>query len=209
MSAILKYRIITSSPTHTLRAISVLTFPPAFLLLLVQGIASRRVNPAIGLIPLAFSSAFSTFLLYNEKRCGCQSSGLTGPIHLVADAILGVGLLVCLILTWVNLPRHWAGSQIMFGTYCSNFLLVNFFIHLHFSLQQLYELGLPGSISPTSCPHCQQSGSLGLPIRRGYNNGYAPLLEEEMRQEEYCDHHNDGSRDTVPAAVPKQGAEAV
>jgi hypothetical protein len=96
---ILNLSIFTKSTFHTLRAISLATFPPAFLILLIQGLASGDVNPAIGILPLFFSSAFSALLLANEKKCGCQGSGLTGTaIHLVCDVLLGVGLLVCLIL---------------------------------------------------------------------------------------------------------------
>lgn len=123
---VLNLTIFTKSVPHTLRAISIITFPPGFLLLLICGIESGRVNPAISIIPLFFSSAFGVLLLANERKCGCQSSGLTGtPIHLVVDLLLGVGLLVCLILTWVFLPQSWHGGQVMLGTYCTNFLLVN------------------------------------------------------------------------------------
>jgi hypothetical protein len=126
MAGPINFTIFTKSLPHTLRAISVLTFPPGFLLLFVSGITAHRVNPAIGIIPLFFSSAFSALLLANEKQCGCQSSGLAGtPIHLVFDLLLGVGLLVCLILTWVFLPRSWNGSDVMLGTYCTGFLGLN------------------------------------------------------------------------------------
>lgn len=91
--------IFKKSTSHSLRAISLAIFPPGFLLLLIQGIGSGDVNPAIGIIPLFFSAAFSALLLANEKKCGCQDSGLTGtPVHLVFDVLLGVALLVCLIL---------------------------------------------------------------------------------------------------------------
>jgi hypothetical protein len=96
---ILNLTIFTKSTNHALRAISLATFPPGFLILLIQGIFAAKVNPAIGILPLFFSSAYSALLLANEKRCGCQASGLTGTsIHLVFDLLLGVALLVCLIL---------------------------------------------------------------------------------------------------------------
>lgn len=96
---VLNLTIFTKSSFHALRAICLAVFPPAFLVLLIQGIVSQDVNPAIGILPLFFSSAFSAVLLANEKKCGCQGSGLTGtPLHLVCDVLLGVGLLVCLIL---------------------------------------------------------------------------------------------------------------
>ena len=96
---LLNLSIFKKSKYHTLRAISFAVFPPGFLLLLIQGVSSGDVNPAIGIIPIFFSAAFSALLLANEKKCGCQASGLTGtPIHLVFDLLLGVALLVCLIL---------------------------------------------------------------------------------------------------------------
>jgi hypothetical protein len=96
---VLNLSIFSKSTPHALRAISLAVFPPAFLILLIQGIVSEDVNPAIGIVPLFFSSSFSALLLANEKKCGCQAGGLTGtPIHLVFDVLLAVALLVCLIL---------------------------------------------------------------------------------------------------------------
>jgi hypothetical protein len=128
---LLNFTIFKKSTAHALRAMCLATFPPAFFILLIQGIASGRVNPAIGILPLFFSAAFSALLLANEKRCGCQASGLTGtPVHLVFDLALGIGLLVCTILAWVNMC-HGRGSrgQVMVGTYGTNFLICNWYVH--------------------------------------------------------------------------------
>jgi hypothetical protein len=119
----LNFTIFTKSTPHALRALSLATF----LILLIQGIAAHKVNPAIGILPLFFSSAFSALLLANEKKCGCQSSGLTGTlIHLVFDFALGIALLVCLILDWVCLSN---GSTrrglVVMGTYGTDFLICN------------------------------------------------------------------------------------
>ncbi|KAF2472604.1 uncharacterized protein BDR25DRAFT_259075 [Lindgomyces ingoldianus] len=180
--SVLNMRIITKSISHTLRAISVVTFPPGFLFLLIQGIASGRVNPAIGILPLFCSSAFSAFLLYNERKCGCQSSGLTGtPIHFVADFLLGIGLLVCLILAWVFLPHSYDGGMVMLGTYCTNFLGVNFLVHFYFTVRQLYDAVTPGANYVTSCPHCKYGPSFLPTVGRGSRKGYAPLLDGEGR----------------------------
>lgn len=132
---LLNLTIFTKSFPHALRALSLATFLPAFIILLIQGIISNDVNPAIGILPLFFSAAFSALLLANEKKCGCQASGLTGtPIHLVFDLVLGIGLLVCLILDWVIMPKTsgWRYSNfgkekamVMLGTYGTNFMIVN------------------------------------------------------------------------------------
>lgn len=125
---VLNLTIFSKSTPHCLRAISLATFPPAFLILLIVGICSSRVNPAISILPLFFSSAFSAILLANEKKCGCQSSGLTGtPIHLVFDLLFGIGLLVCLILAWIFMPDQ-EPLAVMWGTYGTNFLFCNLYV---------------------------------------------------------------------------------
>jgi hypothetical protein len=48
-----------------------------------------------------------------------------GVLWLAADALLSIGLLVCLVLTWVFLPRAWSGGHVMLGTYGSVFLMVD------------------------------------------------------------------------------------
>ncbi|KAJ4299286.1 hypothetical protein N0V90_004530 [Kalmusia sp. IMI 367209] len=70
MPALLNLRILSTSLAHSLRALSIVSFPPAFILLLISGISAQEVNPAIGILPLFFSSAYSLALLANEKRCG-------------------------------------------------------------------------------------------------------------------------------------------
>ncbi|KAF2796920.1 hypothetical protein K505DRAFT_358888 [Melanomma pulvis-pyrius CBS 109.77] len=175
---LLNLTIFTKSTAHTLRAISIATFPPAFLILLIQGIVSHGVLPALGILPLFFSSAFSALLLANEKKCGCQSSGLTGtPIHFVFDVLLAIGLLVLLILTWIFLPDS-SGEMIMLGTYGTNFLLCNFLVHVYFTAQQLSEAIAPGASYPSSCPQCQY-GPFTVAVKRGVRGGYEPLLDGE------------------------------
>ena len=116
--------VFQKSTPHALRAISLATFPPAFIILLIAGLQLSHVIPAIGLVPLFFSSAYSALLLANERKCGCQAGGLTGtPFHFILDFVIGTALLVCLILAWVLMPGGWRGSGIM--TYGTNFLICN------------------------------------------------------------------------------------
>ncbi len=119
--------VFQKSTPHALRAISLATFPPAFIILLTSGLALEQVNPAIGLVPLFFSSAFAALLLANERRCGCKAGGLTGtPFHFILDFVIGAGLLVCLILAWVFVgARRSRRHGIMLGTYGTNFLMCN------------------------------------------------------------------------------------
>jgi hypothetical protein len=117
--------IFHKSPPHALRAVSLLSFIPAFPILLIAGIALEQVNPAIGLVPLFFSSLYSAILLSNEKKCGCQASGLTGtPFHFILDFLIGTGLLVCLILSWVFIG-YYRDSGVVLGVYGTNFMIVN------------------------------------------------------------------------------------
>lgn len=125
-------------------------------------------------------------------------------MHLVADSLLGAGLLVVLITTWVNLPRSWDGGLVMLGTYGTNFLLVNFFIHLYFILQTLTESLANSSNWPKSCPHCQYA-PFGGNSRSGRGKDYAPLLSGE-EQHEYRDYQaeDDGAR---PEGDSRLGAQ--
>jgi len=120
--------VFQKSTPHALRAISLATFPPAFVILLISGIALKQVNPAIGLVPLFFSSAFAALLLANEKKCGCRAGGLTGtPFHFMLDFLIGTGLLVCLILAWVFMGQNGRrrNGGIIIGTYGTNFIICN------------------------------------------------------------------------------------
>lgn len=119
--------VFQKSPAHVLRSISLATFPPAFLFLLVAGINLRQVNPAIGLVPLAFSSAYAAILLANEKKCGCQAGGLTGtPFHFILDFVIGTGLLICIVLGWIFMGvLHYRPGGIILGTYGTVFLICN------------------------------------------------------------------------------------
>jgi len=135
-AAILRFRLPSSkSPIHTLRMLCVATFPLAFIFLLVHGIVSKCLVPSIGLVPLFLSSIYSAFLLYNDRAYGGGQSGvLSGtPLHLLIDLLLSLGLLAVLILSWIFVPKEWAGGRkcwrgagfVMFGTYCTVFMMVN------------------------------------------------------------------------------------
>ncbi|KNG50778.1 sugar transporter-like protein [Stemphylium lycopersici] len=173
---LLNLTIFTKSTPHALRAICLAVFLPAFLVLLIQGIASHRVNPAIGILPLFFSSAYSGLLLANEKKCGCQASGLTGtPIHFLCDVLLGIGLLLCLVLL----------------------------IHAYFAFSQLIEALQPGSFYPASCPQCQNgSFSVGkIRLGAGLADGYAPLLDGENEPRGSTDRPAGGEGDSMCNAL--------
>lgn len=113
-------RILTSSTPHTLRALSLLSFFPSFIFLLPAGISSGRVNPAICLLPLFFSSLYSAVLLANERSCSaCDAAGLTGtPLHTMGDVLFGAPLLVCLVLGWVMMGQwSYNTGAVILGSY--------------------------------------------------------------------------------------------
>lgn len=117
--------IFHKSTAHTLRALSLLSILPAFPILLIAGIALKQVNPAIGLVPLFFSSLYSAILLSNEKKCGCHAAGLTGtPFHFILDFLIGTGLLVCLILAWIFIGYR-RDCGVVLGVYGTNFIILN------------------------------------------------------------------------------------
>ncbi|KAF3031565.1 hypothetical protein E8E12_002081 [Didymella heteroderae] len=200
--------IFQKSIPHALRAICLLSFLPAFPILLIAGIALEQVNPAIGLVPLFFSSLYSAILLSNEKNCGCQAGGLTGtPFHFILDFLIGTGLLVCLILTWVFIGCY-RESGVVLGVYGTNFLIMNFSMHAYFVLCQLKE-ALDGAQSfPSSCPQCRshngalafkiggfefgKSYSFGSEATGGLKNGYAPLLDGDGEPRVSADERTNG-----------------
>lgn len=72
----------------------------------------------------------------------------------------------------------------MLGTYCTNFLLVNFLVHLYFVVQEVYLTIIMGAgrQTPSSCPQCAgggQYGGIADAVRKAARNGYVPLLNGE------------------------------
>ena len=133
-AALLRLRIPSRTPAHTLRALCIVTFPFAFVFLLVHGIVSKHVVPAIGLVPMFLSVIYSAFLLYNDKTFGGDAGVLSGtPLHLLLDLMLACGLLAVLILSWIFVPRGYSrnywdsrqGGWVMFGTYATVWMMVN------------------------------------------------------------------------------------
>ncbi|KAH6629148.1 hypothetical protein C7974DRAFT_182051 [Boeremia exigua] len=203
--------IFTKSTPHALRALSLATFAPAFTILLISGIMLEQVNPAIGILPLFFSAAFAALLLANERRCGCQASGLAGtPLHFIADFVLGVGLAVCLVLAWVfvgSRRRH----GIVLAVYGTNFLICNLLIHGYFVWTFLRDAVQGGQTYPASCPQCQGGSfsftvggyrigrdySFGGGLNGGMKNGYAPLLDGDGEPRVSTDEGADGAASMV------------
>lgn len=121
-------RTLTTSVPHALRVLCLASFTPAFILLLIGGIASEKVNPAIGILPLFFSAVYSAMSLVYEKKCTCSAAGLTGtPLHMMLDMLCGIGLLLCLILGWVSMGGriYDFGWPTILSTYGTTFMIFN------------------------------------------------------------------------------------
>ncbi|KAF2758067.1 hypothetical protein EJ05DRAFT_528538 [Pseudovirgaria hyperparasitica] len=148
------------TPALLPRTLCLATFPPALLLLILHGILSESVNPALGLIPLAFSALLSAAILHSAQQqqsrrscnCNCNGGSLAGhPAVLIADVLAATGLLLEWILTLVFMPR-WAWP--MLGTYCTWFLLLNLTCHASLVLKHCLDALSGTPYYPPSCPQC-------------------------------------------------------
>lgn len=118
------------TPPHLmffLRKSTVFSFAPAFILCIIHGIVAEMAVPALGLIPMFFSSLLGAFLMYRDQiSFGGSPITLTRANILFADLALGTGLLLILILSWIFVPGWRSdGGQVMVGTYATVPLMLN------------------------------------------------------------------------------------
>lgn len=115
------------SSTVILRKITIYSFPPALIMLLIHGIGSSYAFPALGLLPLACSTLLGLLLLHRDQVAAFGSPfQMLSPSNIFfADSSIAAFLLACLIPTWVFLDRPDDEGMIILGTYCSVFLMVN------------------------------------------------------------------------------------
>ena len=112
---------------RTLRLASILSFPPAFIMLIIHGIVGGGPFPAVSIFPLAISALLALYLLKpNAVTTGGNAFQLSrGPIAMI-DLSLAIWLLTMCVLCWVNVPRYrYDGGQIMLGTYGSVWVMLN------------------------------------------------------------------------------------
>ncbi|ETS79494.1 hypothetical protein PFICI_09347 [Pestalotiopsis fici W106-1] len=167
-----------------LRVVAAASFIPAFPLLLAEGIVSHHAVPAVGLVPLAFSSGTSLFIflrmrVHHKRRRhshGSHSSSSSSEsedeeaacdtehpiIYFVIDLILAAALLVVLVFSWTK-SDELSGKVAALAAYATIPLLINFLIHVYFSVRSLsaglalYDLTqyFALQIVPAECPHCE------------------------------------------------------
>lgn len=117
------------SSTVFLRRVTILSFPPAFLILLIHGVSSSWAFPALGILPLAVSAVLGALLLHRDRvaALGSPVQALTPENIFYADTTLVIWYLAFLIPTWVFLGRPSDEEIIILGTYGSVFLMVNLY----------------------------------------------------------------------------------
>lgn len=122
----------TMSSTVLLRRITILSFLPAFLILLIHGVKSSWAFPALGILPLAVSAVLGALLLHRDRvaAVGSAIQALSPANIFYADTVLAVWYFAFLIPTWLFLGRPWDRGLIILGTYGSVFLMVNLFVCL-------------------------------------------------------------------------------
>lgn len=120
------------SSTVILRRITILSFAPAFFILLIHGVGSSWAFPALGILPLAVSAVLGALLLHRDRvaALGSPIQALSPGNIFYADSALALWYFAFLIPTWVFLGRPSHEEYIILGTYGSVFLMVNLSVSL-------------------------------------------------------------------------------
>lgn len=119
------------SCTVFFRKITIFSFIPAFILLVVHGSLSSYAFPALGLIPLAGSAALGTQLIYRDQvaAMGSPVRAFSSTNIFYADFILAVGFLTMLVPTFLLLAKPEHDDMIVLGTYGSVFMIINLYVY--------------------------------------------------------------------------------
>lgn len=139
---------VLSDQDRTLRRIIAIAWIPAFVFLLVDGISSGEVVPALAIVPMTLSVATSVLQLSNKQFS-------TSTFAVVADIFIAAFLIGVLIPGWIFLSENWSSrdnGDVMVGTYGTVPCMLNFCVHSFFFLRWLvssYNSGFK-----KSCPHC-------------------------------------------------------
>lgn len=121
----------TTKDERTLRIITILTFPPALIMLLVHGILAEAPVPALALIPLAASMLLGLHHIQPGSVTGAGSGiSLTEAHVAMVDSLVGITLFVFCILSWIFVPqdRYCDGGLVMLGTYGSVWIMLDWWV---------------------------------------------------------------------------------
>lgn len=123
------------SSTVFLRRLTIFTFFPASILLVIHGILSSFAFPALGTIPQAGSAVLGALLLYRNQVAlqGSPIRALSSTNIFFADSVLTVTFLAMIIPTFVLLAKPEHEEMIVLGTYGSVFMIINLYVNESFS----------------------------------------------------------------------------
>ncbi|KAF4336670.1 nucleosomal binding [Fusarium beomiforme] len=194
---------------RTLRLVAIASFLPAFPLCVAHGVLSNHPAPAVGLVPLSFSSGGSLFLLRRRERDDGLAHKLSHPVlAFVFDVVLAAACMIVLVFTWIT--KGPLASLSMLAAYATIPLLVNFFIHLLLALESLYTgLAVHSVVQwlawralPPDCPHCDHRLRPDFPelpwldrLRERRRRDYSALFVDEESQ-----YHDDEAEETLQRA---------
>ncbi|KAL1876977.1 hypothetical protein Daus18300_002585 [Diaporthe australafricana] len=161
------------SSTVFLRRITILSFPPAFLILLIHGVNCRWAFPALGILPLAVSALLGALLLHRDRvaALGSPIQALSADNIFYADTVLAIWYFAFLIPTWALLHRPSEEEMIILGTYGSVFLMVNFGIHFYFAAAEALHI-----ITTKRSPY-QSLAAEYTPLNEEYRDDLAEIEE--------------------------------
>lgn len=123
-------RLDGANSTVLLRKITIFTFPPACIMLILHGVLSQFAFPALCVIPHAASAVLGLFLLYRDRvaSVGSPVQALSAKSIFFADTIIAGTFFVFLILTFVFIAKPYDRGLVVLGTYSSLFMMVNLYV---------------------------------------------------------------------------------
>ncbi|KAK2051601.1 hypothetical protein LY76DRAFT_674293 [Colletotrichum caudatum] len=140
-----------------LRKLTIVTFPPAFILLLIHSIITNCPFPALGILPLFASAALSSSDVF------------------FAGLFLAILHFIFLFVSWAIIQHPRNRDQIVLGTYSTVPLMIDTAIPLYLLLPMI---GHRLAKRSCDCPHCQSVMKLSY-----FASEYTPLSEGDTKAE--------------------------
>ncbi|KAK2012889.1 hypothetical protein LZ32DRAFT_647633 [Colletotrichum eremochloae] len=147
------------STVAALRRLELFAFPPALVLFIAHGIASERLFPALGLVPLA-ASAILAIVVHKRDAIATYSTRvhtLSDITIFWSDFLLAVFHLAFLAPSWRSLNHVYYKPAIILGTYCTTFMMFDLGVHLFIVLPGALRFFVNRSCNCPRCPHCQDT----------------------------------------------------
>ncbi|KAK1573949.1 uncharacterized protein LY79DRAFT_524815 [Colletotrichum navitas] len=160
-----------------LRKVTIITFPPAFILLLIHGIITNCPFPALGILPLFASAILGLFIIRRDlvAALGSPIQALSPSNVFYADLSLSTFHFIFLFISWATIRNPWDRGQIVLGTYGTVPLMIDTAIHLYLLLPVIGHMLARRSCD---CPHCQSVTKSSY-----FASEYTPLSEGDSEAE--------------------------